>query len=66
MFSVLRFLRVKCHILHRDISKGNVLYIEDVESPATDATPESESIPREDLCFLKYLLSERYVGMHYC
>ena len=50
---VLRCLRFKRRILHRDISIGNVMYIEKPEIPAQMAV--------EPLIFAKYLLEERYV-----
>jgi hypothetical protein len=50
---VLRFLRFRHNILHRDISIGNVMYIENREIPAQNVEP---------LVFAKYLLGERYVS----
>ena len=73
MFSVLRYLRVKRQVLHRDISRGNVLHIEDETLPippmsyagpvsAPDAEPSGADEAKEvPLCFIKYLLGERYV-----
>jgi len=66
-FAVLRYLRFERHILHRDISKGNVLYVEDDLPPSTgassggaDETVGPEGLP---LCFIKYILGERCVEM---
>jgi hypothetical protein len=66
---VLRYLRFERSILHRDISKGNVLYVEDDLSPSTGTMSDAQDggaskmaqpkgVP---LCFVKYLLGERYV-----
>jgi hypothetical protein len=62
-FAVLRYLRFKHHVLHRDISKGNILYIDDNLPPLTcarsggaDETIGPEGLP---LCYIKYLLGER-------
>ncbi|KAI0294964.1 hypothetical protein BC826DRAFT_1009694 [Russula brevipes] len=63
---VLRYLRVKHSILHRDISRGNVLYLKDncpfssgtvsgTESGEANETVEPKEVP---LCFIKYLLDE--------
>ena len=51
---VLWFLHFKCRVLHRDVSIGNVMYIENPEIPAQEAV--------ELLIFAKYLLGERYVS----
>jgi serine/threonine protein kinase len=55
MFAVLRYLRVERQVLHRDISKGNILYIEDETPPITpmlDAgsvpMPDARSVPIPD------------------
>jgi hypothetical protein len=59
MVVVLRYLRVQRKVLHRDISKGNVLYIEDDTRNPSDAgscgakLTEGKEIP---LCFISYLL----------
>jgi hypothetical protein len=65
-FAVLRYLRFERQVLHRDISKGNVLYVEDDLPPLTgarsggaDETVGPEGLP---LCYIKYLLGERCVG----
>ncbi|KAH9985189.1 hypothetical protein BJV74DRAFT_847300 [Russula compacta] len=50
LLEVLRFLRFERGILHRDISVGNVMYIENPEIPAQEAV--------EPLIFAKYLLKE--------
>lgn len=67
MFAVLRYLRSEREILHRDISKGNVLYNED-ETPSigsvcmSDADPSGANEAKEvSPCFIKYLVGERYV-----
>ncbi|KAI0283159.1 hypothetical protein BC826DRAFT_1110371 [Russula brevipes] len=62
VLEVLRYLRVECSILHRDISKGNVLYM-DVPPSSTrnmldaqaNETAELKEVP---LCFIKFLLDE--------
>jgi Fungal protein kinase len=51
---VLRCLHFKRGILHRDISAGNVMYVENPEIPAREVV--------EPLIFAKYLLDERYVS----
>jgi hypothetical protein len=55
-FAVLRYLRFERHVLHRDISQGNVLYVEDDPRPSTgalsgrvDETVGPEGLP---LCFI--------------
>jgi len=64
IFAVLRFMQVNRQVLHRDISKGNVLYIEEDSGSAQDAgskgtkAKEGEEVP---LCFIRYLLKERCV-----
>jgi hypothetical protein len=66
-FTVLRYLRFDRQVLHRDISKGNVLYLEEEATPLLDAEtdgpnttePEGKEVP---LCFIKYLLKERCMG----
>jgi len=67
--AVLRYLRFERSILHRDISKGNIMYFEDDPASLTGATSDAQSGgfnetvgPKgERLCFIKYLLGERYV-----
>ena len=73
LFPVLRYLRVNRQVLHRDISKGNIVYIEDdapPRSPISDAgsllTPDAGpsgagEAKGKSLCFIKYLLGERHV-----
>jgi hypothetical protein len=51
---VLRFLRFKRSILHRDVSFGNIMYIENPEIPDENTVVQ--------LFFAKYLLGERYVS----
>ncbi|KAF8341470.1 uncharacterized protein EI90DRAFT_2965833 [Cantharellus anzutake] len=70
VLEVLRYLHFKPQILHRDISKGNVLYIDDKMCPTTIAhsTLHADSIGASKaatatatglpLCFIKYLLNE--------
>ncbi|KAI0290681.1 hypothetical protein BC826DRAFT_970295 [Russula brevipes] len=53
VLEVLRFLRFDRRILHRDVSAGNVMYIENPE------IPEENSVVR--LFFAKYLLGESKV-----
>ena len=68
--TVLRYLRFERLILHRDISKGNVVY---VGHPSTSATSDAQSggvnktgeTKEVSLCFIKYLLGERYVEKCY-
>ena len=65
--AVLRFLRYKCQILHRDISKGNVLYVEEETFSTTDAVLDAGSVGAgginvtEELCL--YLLCEGHVQL---
>jgi hypothetical protein len=69
MLAVLRYLRFERFILHRDISKGNVMYFEDDPASLTGATSDAHSggfnktagSKEVPLCFIKYLLGERYV-----
>jgi hypothetical protein len=65
-FTVLRYLRFNRQVLHRDISKGNVLYLEEearLLDSETDGANTTESEGGEvPLCFIKYLLKEGYVG----
>jgi hypothetical protein len=64
---VLRYLRLHRNVLHRDISSGNVLYVEN--SSNRSLPPNSLSVPplqeRETrelpLCYAKYILGKRYV-----
>ena len=67
--SVLRYLRFERHVLHRDISKGNILYVEDDLPPSIGAQSDGanktvEPEPKEQsLCFIKYILGDRCVEM---
>ena len=75
MFAVIRYLRVERDVLHRDISRGNILYIKDETLPMPDAgsvpvtdtgsvcTPDAGPSEAKEvpLCFIKYLLGKRYV-----
>jgi hypothetical protein len=64
---VLRYLRFERLILHRDISSGNIMYLEDGPASLT-GTPDTQSggfneviEPKDEpLCFIKYLIGERY------
>ncbi|KAF8338863.1 uncharacterized protein EI90DRAFT_3286468 [Cantharellus anzutake] len=70
VMEVLRNLRFESQILHRDISKGSVLYIDDKSPPTTIAcsTPHANfggasqavtvTATGSSLCFIKYLLNE--------
>ncbi|KAI0283158.1 hypothetical protein BC826DRAFT_239977 [Russula brevipes] len=62
VLEVLRYLRVERSILHRDISKGNVVYMPDPASSTcttldarANETGELKEVP---LCFIKFLLDE--------
>jgi hypothetical protein len=66
---VLQYLRFERRVLHRDISKGNVLYFEDglpssagamsnIGSGGVEETGGPEGLP---LCFIKYILGKRCV-----
>jgi hypothetical protein len=62
LFAVLRYLRCNRNVLHRDISWGNVLYIDEQTTPADVEYKAQDSEPKEvPLCFIKYLLNERYI-----
>jgi len=59
MIVVLRYLRVQRKVLHRDISKGNILYIEeDTRNPADAGSGVAKMTEGKEirLCFIKYLL----------
>src|SRR5260370_42179397 len=63
IFAVLRYLRFDRQVLHRDISKGNILYLEEETRNPPDvgsggANTGGKEVP---FCFIKYLLKERYV-----
>ncbi|KAI9507046.1 hypothetical protein F5148DRAFT_1368682 [Russula earlei] len=55
VLEVLRYLRLHREVLHRDISSGNVLYVEN--SSDRSSPPKTVPLP-QDLCFAKYLLGE--------
>jgi hypothetical protein len=57
MFAVLRYLRVEREVLHRDISRGNVLYMPEGTTSAPDATGR----PRKPLFTLSNISSARGV-----
>ena len=68
MFAVLRNMRFERSIIHRDISKGNVLYTGNGEEDSTTSVMLSakKGAPKQmRYCFIKYLLRERYVRI-YC
>ena len=68
-FAVLWYLRFERQVLHRDISKGNVLYVEDLPSSAGARSSGANEmvVPEGQPIFIKYLLGERYVEMlHNC
>ena len=58
--SVLRYLRLERRVLHRDISKGNILY---VEQPSNSAASLYPGIKGESICFIRHLLGERYIQL---
>jgi hypothetical protein len=63
---VLRYLRFERHVIHRDISKGNILYVENDLPSSTGAwsSGTDETVgPEGPLCFVKYLLGDRCVEM---
>ena len=67
MFAVLRYVRIHRQVLHRDISKGNVLYMpEEAPEAGSDGvqigSAETKEVP---LCFIKYLLGERCVEINW-
>jgi len=69
MFSVLQYLRVHRQVLHRDISKGKVLYIPEEATPPPEAGSDGEigsaEIKEVPLYFIKYLLGERCVELNW-
>jgi hypothetical protein len=59
---VLRYLRFERNVLHRDISKGNVLYIPEPRSSVLgDQSSLALGAEGDSLCFIKCLLGDRYV-----
>ena len=60
---MLRYLRCHRKVLHRDISKGNVLFMGGMTATPSDTGAGAQNTERKDvpLCFIKYLLKERYV-----
>ena len=62
-FAVLRYLRFERHVLHRDISIGNVLYNPPSPTRAPPGGAKNKMRQPEDqsLCFIRYLLGERCV-----
>ena len=58
---MLRYLRVHRLVLHRDISNGNILYLPDDATAAADVSSDETQNKEVPLCFIKYLLGERYV-----
>jgi hypothetical protein len=66
MLPVLRYLRFERNVLHRDISKGNILYIEgDTLSSTGDDVPAGSDGKELPLCFIQYLLGKRCVETLY-
>jgi hypothetical protein len=68
-FTVLQYLRFERHVLHCDISEGNVLYVENnlLSSTGARSGRENETAEGQSPCFIKYLLGDRYVEMpHNC
>jgi hypothetical protein len=62
ILQVLRYLRFERNILHRDISKGNILYIPEPRSPLPgDHSSPALGTEGDSLCFVKYFLGGRYV-----
>ncbi|KAI9449081.1 hypothetical protein F5148DRAFT_1379362 [Russula earlei] len=55
VLEVLRYLWLHREVLHRDISSGNMLYVEN--SLDRSSPPKTVPLP-QDLCFAKYLLGE--------
>jgi serine/threonine protein kinase len=69
-FAVLRYLRFERQVLHRDISKGNILFVEDnlssqtgARSGGADEADEMVGPKGLPLCFIGYLLRERCAEM---
>ena len=59
---VLRFLRFERKVLHRDISKGNILYIPQPSSVLPSVYSSlAVGLEGDSLCFVKCLLGKRYV-----
>ncbi|KAJ2913794.1 hypothetical protein MD484_g6624, partial [Candolleomyces efflorescens] len=57
VLELLRYLRFKRDVLHRDISVGNILIVDSREVPRP---PKSGERKHQDLCFVKHLLDEQY------
>ena len=61
---VLRYLRFERNVLHRDISKGNILYTS-IPEPRSSLPGDQSSLALgaegDSLCFIKSLLGYRYV-----
>ncbi|KAJ2912384.1 hypothetical protein MD484_g8030, partial [Candolleomyces efflorescens] len=55
VLELLRYLRFKRDVLHRDISVGNILIVDSREAP-----PKSGEGKHQDLCFVKHLLDKKY------
>ncbi|KAG8946852.1 hypothetical protein FRC04_011399 [Tulasnella sp. 424] len=58
LLEVLRFLRVKRQVLHRDISRGNVMFI----NPGTPVPNDivEAAVEKAPFKFVKYILGERH------
>jgi hypothetical protein len=64
IFPVLRYLRFARNVLHRDISKGNVLFVATTTGAAPDGAcrvSKAGTATEISPCFIKYLLDERCV-----
>jgi len=60
-FLVLRYLRFERKVLHRDISKGNILYVPQPSGIGSCPYSSLALAEGDSLCFIKCLLGERYV-----
>ncbi|RXW16273.1 hypothetical protein EST38_g9581 [Candolleomyces aberdarensis] len=60
-FNEERYLRFELNVLHRDISKGNIM-ITDPEKrvPSPTGASTSEDRPHKNICFIKHIRDERY------
>ena len=65
---MLRYLHSECHILHRDISAGNILYVEnssEIAGAPTVTLPSPSLVAGQVPVFIKYLLGDRYLYSHW-
>jgi len=58
---VLRYLRFERNVLHRDVSKGNILYIPEPRSSVPGDQSSLALGAGDSLCFIKCLLGDGYV-----